>query len=369
MTRPPDQVEIAIRKLIHADLRIDVAFTLKPELNVLFGASGAGKTTILQLIAGLVTPDEGKISANDMVFFDRSRRINRRLRDRRVGYVFQHDALFPHLTVAENLRYGLNGQPAAVIRDRVGAICAGFGIGGLLDRRVATLSGGERQRVGLARAVAPRPRLLLCDEPVSALDRDARFLVLTRLQEFQRAEGMPVLLVTHAFDEAIRFGDRLFLLDRGRIINQGRPDQVLDELLPGASQADQPLRNIFPGVIAAHDLGQRSSTIALEGGPPLIVSAVDHALGTPVFVRINADEIVLARNLAGTLSARNLISGTVERIVTHQGAAEALIRVGSLVWKVGIIAATVPALGLLVGAEVTMIIKARSCRVLTAELR
>src|SRR4029077_20020033 len=132
--------------------------------------SGAGKTTLLRLIAGLDAPDGGRIRLGDAVLFDSGAKINQRLRDRRVGMIFQDDLLFPHLSVAANIRFGLKEQPRAQAESRLAEVAALCGVAALLDRRPETLSGGERQRVGLARALAPRPRLLLCDEPVSALD-------------------------------------------------------------------------------------------------------------------------------------------------------------------------------------------------------
>ncbi len=356
------ELSVAIRHRVHSGLTIDAAFTVGPELGVLTGPSGAGKTTLLRLIAGLELPDEGMIRAGNVVLTNRSRRVQLKLRDRRVGYVFQHDVLFPHLDVADNLRYGLRGRSRTEIKARVGEVADLFGIGALLDRQINTLSGGERQRVGLARAVAPRPRVLLCDEPVSALDLDARYLLLTRLREIQRIESIPVLLVTHALDEAIAFGDRLFLLDQGRVVASGTPDEVLTDR-PGRSFfAATGWRNVFAGVVASHHPEAQSSTIRLAGGPNLVAPAVAQPVGARVFVRVNSDEIVLARGPIGTLSAQNILDGTIERLIAHGPAVEVAVRVDTLVWLVGIIGATVPTFDLKVGDEVKLIIKARSCR-------
>ena len=355
-------LSVAVRRRVHTGLQLDVELAIGPELAVLTGPSGAGKTTLLRLIAGLERPDAGVIRAGDVVLTATDQGIHRPLRDRRVGYVFQHDLLFPHLDVAGNLRYGLRGRSRPEIEARVAAVGDLFGIGALLHRRVGTLSGGERQRVGLARAVAPRPRVLLCDEPVSALDLDARYLLLTRLREVQRAEAIPVLLVTHALDEALAFGDRLFLLDAGRIVAAGAPHQVFGNR-PARSLLDPArLRNVFAGVVAGHDRTSRSTTILLAGGPPLIVAEVDQPVGARVFVRVNSDDIVLARGPIGTVSAQNLLTGTVERIIEHDTAAEVAIRVQDLVWMVGIIGGTIRALDLQIGVPVQLIIKARSCR-------
>ena len=327
----PAELEVAVRRRVHAGLTLDVALDLGREFGVLTGPSGAGKTTLLRLIAGLEVPDAGTIRVGGVTLTDRARRVRVRLRDRGVGYAFQHDVLFPHLDVAANLRYGLRGRPPAEATARVGAVAAAFGIEALLARRVGTLSGGERQRVGMARAVAPWPRLLLCDEPVSALDLDARYLALDRLRAFGRAEGTPILLVTHAPDEARAVGDRLFVLRAGR-------------------------------VVAGHDPGGRATTLRLgERGPSLVVPPVARAPGGRVFVRVEADEIVLARGPVGTLSAQNLLPGTIERVAGLDHGAEVTVRVGDLRWAVAVLETTVAAMGLAVDQEVTLIIKARSC--------
>lgn len=357
-------LRVAVRRAVHPALTIDATLTIDRELAVLFGPSGAGKTTLLRLIAGLETPDAGLIEVGGCPFFAADRRINLRLRERRVGYIFQHDVLFPHLDVAGNLRYGLKGQAAATIAARVAAVAELCGIGSLLRRRVGTLSGGERQRVGLARAIAPRPRVLLCDEPVSALDLDARHRLLGRLREIQRAESIPVLLVTHAVDEALGFGDRLFLLDAGRVVAEGPPDRILRDLTTERSAGASPFRNVFAGTVVGHDRGERSVAVGLAEGPTLVVAAVDQPLGTRVFVRVDPDEIVLARGPVGDLSARNILAGTIERIAITPDAAEVAVRIQETTWIVGVIEPTVRALGLEVGVAVQLIIKARSCRLL-----
>ncbi len=362
MTESDVHLRVAIRRQIHRGLSIDVSIEMGREVGVLLGASGAGKTSILAMIAGLQSPDEGTIEVGGSFLFDKPRGINRKLRDRKIGYVFQHDVLFPHLDVEANLRYGLRGNPGPEIEARMIEVCDLCGVARLLHRRISTLSGGERQRVGIARAIAPRPRLLLCDEPVSALDLDARCHLLSQLKKIQRAESIPVLLVTHAIDEALTFGDRLLLLDQGRLVTQGRPDEVLTELSTRSFLHASHFQNVFSGVVAQHDLASRSTTILLSGGLPLIVATVDRPVGTPIVVRVGSEEIILARGPLGALSARNLISGTVDRIVIHDGNAEVAVRVDDLVWSVGIIEASVRSLDLKIGDEVTMIIKARSCR-------
>ena len=358
-------LRVDVRRVVHPGLTVAASLAIGRELAVLFGPSGAGKTTLLRLIAGLETPDAGRIAAADCTFFDHDRRINVPLRDRRVGYAFQHDVLFPHLDVRANLAYGLRGLGRMAVAARVAEVADRFEVGHLLPRRVAALSGGERQRVGLARAIAPRPRVLLCDEPVSALDLDARYRLLARLKEVQRAEAIPVLLVTHAVAEALGFGDRLFLLDAGRVVAEGPPAAVLATLAAGGLATTRGLRNVFAGTVAADDPTGRSTTVRLDGGPTLVVAAPAGPVGAPAFVRVDPEEIVLACGPVAGLSARNLLAGTVETIVVRGEAAEVAVRVEGLTWVVAVIEPTIGALGLEVGTPVRLIIKARSCRLLT----
>ena len=346
---------------VHPGLAIEADFRLGDEVGVLFGPSGAGKSTILRLIAGLIRPREGFVELGGSVLTDSARKLHRPLRSRRIGLIYQNDLLFPHLDVARNVRFGISRWPDAqadVRLTEVGELC---GIGHLLDRFPETLSGGERQRVGLARALAPRPRLLLCDEPVSALDLDARHALIDRIKRIQRLESIPVLYVTHSPEEAIAVGTRLFLLEAGRIVAEGAPLEVLSSRGPRESFR---LRNVFEAEIEAHEPDRLATVLRVVNGPALVVPRLDDPPGTRLAVEVDADDVVLCRGEPGTLSARNLIAGTVERVVPHGLEAEVLVRTGGVTWAVALISTAVAALGLIEGSEVRMIVKARSCRVL-----
>ncbi len=223
----PEVLNVRVGHRVHPGLLLELSLRLGREIGVVFGRSGAGKTTLLRLIAGLTTPDAGKIRLENSTVFDSSRRVNQPLRFRRIGMIFQDDCLFPHLNVAANIRFGLKGWPRRQADARLAHVAALCGVENLVERRPETLSGGERQRVGLARALAPRPRLLLCDEPVSALDLANRHALLERIRAVQRAEETPILYVTHSPAEAIALGSRLFLLEEGRIVAEGPPLDVL----------------------------------------------------------------------------------------------------------------------------------------------
>ena len=203
MSEPNSILDVRLIRRIHAGLTVDVTLRLGTEIGVLFGPSGSGKTSILRLITGLSRPDQGYVRLGETMLFDATRGIDEPLRLRRIGMIFQDDLLFPHLSVADNIRFGLRGKNRAQRQSRLAEIALLCGVEHLLDRRPSTLSGGERQRVGLARTLAPRPRILLCDEPVSALDLPNRQTLIERLRAVQNSEGIPVLYVTHNPAEAV----------------------------------------------------------------------------------------------------------------------------------------------------------------------
>lgn len=362
-------LDIHLDHRIHPGLRLEVGLRLGPEIGVIFGPSGAGKTSLLRLIAGLTRPDCGRIRLGDEVLFDSARRIDRRLRERRLGMIFQDDRLFPHLSVASNIRFGLKGWPRAEVISRSTEVAAMCGVEGLMDRSPETLSGGERQRVGLARALAPRPRLLLCDEPVSALDLANRHAMVRRLRDVQRALTIPMLYVTHSIAEAVALGSRLFLMERGTIVAEGAPLDVL----AAARRSDdrsipfEGMLNVFPARVEEQAPEHNAMRLRLDDGPELIVGYLDRPAGSPVLVEVRADDILLARHAVAGLSARNQIPGIVERIVPRGPEAEAVVRTGGLTWIVSLVEPAVAQLGLEPGVGVHLIVKARSCHVINFE--
>jgi molybdate transport system ATP-binding protein len=281
--------------------------------------------------------------------------------------IFQDDLLFPHLDVAANIRFGLKGQSRKCAADRLAEVATLCGVESLLRRRPDSLSGGERQRVGLARALAPRPRLLLCDEPVSALDLENRFAVIERLGAVQRALAIPMLCVTHNPAEAIALGTRLFLLSAGTIVDQGAPLEVLARQPAcrggrgGAPLSE--LRNIFSARVEGPSADGGATVLRLDDGPIVMVALQDGPAGTRVSVSVRAEDIVLARGPIAGLSARNLVAGTVDRVHHHGPEAEVIVRTGGIVWIASVVTPAVAALELGPGAPVHMIIKARSCQV------
>lgn len=197
--------------------QLDAVLDIPPGITILFGPSGAGKSTLLHAIAGLLRPDRGRITLGDAGLFDSASGLDVPVPQRRIGYVFQNLALFPHLTAAENVAYGLASLPRAVRTARVAAALASFHIERVADRRPDDISGGERQRVALARSLVTEPRALLLDEPLSALDEEIKQKILDDLRAWNARRRLPVLYVTHSREEAGVIGEHVVYMKEGRI--------------------------------------------------------------------------------------------------------------------------------------------------------
>src|SRR5215217_2408415 len=211
-------------------LSLDVALEVRPgECLALAGPSGAGKTSVLRVAAGLLRPERGRVEADGNIWLDTTRAIDVPPERRRCGYVFQEYALFPHLTAWQNVAYPLRRVPRGERRERALGLLERFGMRDLADARPRTLSGGERQRVALARMLARQPGILLLDEPLSALDARTRARAARELAEVLREVEAPALLVTHDFAEAAQLGDRVGVIDAGRIVQEGTPSELAAE--------------------------------------------------------------------------------------------------------------------------------------------
>ncbi len=208
------------------DFTLNVSFSADEEPVGILGASGAGKTMLLRCIAGLERPDSGRIQLGDHVLFDKSQRVRVPARKRHIGMLFQHYALFPHKTVAQNVAFGLSRLERSEREIRLKKILERAHITGLEDRYPRELSGGEQQRAALARALSIEPDALLLDEPLSALDTHLRAQMEIQLQETFAAFQRPTLLVTHNVEEAYRMGEKLLVLSRGRVAAFGAKDEI-----------------------------------------------------------------------------------------------------------------------------------------------
>ncbi len=245
-------LEISVQKTV-GTFRLDASWSAPEPVVALFGASGAGKSLTLHCIAGLVTPDAGRLQRDDVVLFDHRLGIDLRPQARQIGFVFQGYALFPHLTVEENLRFGLVGWTSAARRRRVAELLETLELGPVAGLKPAQLSGGQQQRVALGRAIAPDPALLLLDEPFSALDQPLRRQVREDLGRLIRRNGQPTVLVSHDLADAFQLADRIVVYDRGRVMQSALRDEIF--AAPGSEQVARLLgfRNVSQGSVVAID--------------------------------------------------------------------------------------------------------------------
>ena len=195
---------------------------------MLFGQSGAGKTSVLDCIAGIKTPHAGKISLSRTIVFDSRARVNCTPQIRKLAYVFQELALFPHMTVSQNVSFGLRDLCHSEVKARCDDVLSRFRIGDLSSRKPRDLSGGERQRVALARSLITDPRALLLDEPLAALDRPTRMKIVEDLRTWNDEHKVPILYVTHSVREALALGERVLIMEKGKIVAEGKPSQLLN---------------------------------------------------------------------------------------------------------------------------------------------
>lgn len=283
-------------------------------VTVLFGPSGSGKTTILRCLAGLETPDAGEILFGDETWFANGKTLIPP-KNRRVGFVPQDYALFPHLTVAANIAYGLHGRNAREKKSRVVEMLSWLGLDDLAARLPSELSGGQQQRVTLARAVARQPQLLLLDEPLTALDAPTRQRLRAELRRLLRQLAIPAIVVTHDRLEALSLGDDLVVLDGGRIVQRGPVQEVFS----------RPANLIVAGIVAVETV-QPGRVLELQNGlATLMVGSVrlravsdDLPAGTAeVFVCIRAEDVILSNDPELHSSPRNRLSATVRATVSE----------------------------------------------------
>lgn len=324
-----------------------------PAITVLFGPSGCGKTTVLRCLAGLETPEEGTIQFGEHTWFDAARGICLTPQQRGIGFVFQDYALFPHLTVAGNVGYGLSNLPANERRRRVGELLERFNLTAQSEQRPRQLSGGQQQRVALARALACRPRLLLLDEPLSALDAALREQLRGDLRRLLAACAVPVLLVTHDREEAIALGDELVVMSSGRVRQSGPVLEVFNHPADAEVARIVQVENLHPGRV----LGVSDGLATVAVGMTRLVALCSDRNMRDVWVSIRGEEVILQRDGGAASSARNALRARV--VTVHPGSPLARVEldVGFPLFAF----VTRPAceeLGLLPGSTIMALIKA-----------
>jgi molybdate transport system ATP-binding protein len=294
--------------LIRAHLRCPLD---APSVTVLFGASGSGKTTTLRCVAGLERPERGHIRFRDETWFDAERGIFLPPQQRRIGYLFQEHALFPHLSVARNIGYGLGRVGQRERRRRVGEITELLGLADLEHRYPSQVSGGEQQRVALARALVCRPRLLLLDEPLSALDGPTREHLRRQLRRWLAQLRIPSLLVTHDRIEALALGDHLVVLHDGRVCQSGPAHEVFSK------PVDLSVARIIgiDTVELAKVLHVADGLATIQVGPTQLVALASAGANGEVYVCIHAEDVMLHKGVLSTQSsARNRLVGRIQSL-------------------------------------------------------
>jgi molybdate transport system ATP-binding protein len=310
-------LEVALRHGF-GPFRLDVAFAAPAGVTALFGRSGAGKTTVVNAVAGLIRPDEGRVALDGVPLVDTARGHWTPRHRRRVGYVFQEGRLFPHLSVRRNLAFGGWFAPRGVARPDFGHVVDLLGIGHLLDRRPDGLSGGEKQRVAIGRALLAAPRLLLMDEPLAALDAARKAEILPYLERLRDETALPILYVSHSIAEVARLATTVVVLSEGRVERVGTPAEVLSDMA-GVAVGRQEAGALLEARVLRHDPDGLSELAA--GGGRLILPGVEAAPGALVRVRIRASDVILAAEPPRGLSALNVLPAVVAAVGAGPGPA------------------------------------------------
>ncbi len=286
---------------------LDAAFSADTGVTALFGPSGAGKTSIVHMLAGLARPDSGRIVIGGRTVLDTAKNIFVPPEQRRAGLVFQDARLFPHMSVEKNLLFGWRRAPVRVPLGEIGRMVAMLGLEKFLKRHPRNLSGGEKSRVALGRALLSSPDYLLLDEPLAALDAARRDEILPYLERLRDIARIPLIYVSHARDEVARLADRVVMLDDGKVAGQGSAA----EMLTGFSDNGSLLGAVLDGRVTGKTQDGLSE-VSFDGG--VLWIAADSAVGSVLRLRIAADEILIAREEPRGLSANNILAVTVASV-------------------------------------------------------
>ena len=340
--------------------RLEVSIEAPPGITILFGPSGAGKSTMLDCIAGLQRPEQGKIAAGATLLFDSAARLDLPPQQRSVAYVFQSLALFPHLTVLENVSYGLRNLSKEKSA-RTAAALEMFRISDLAEKKPAEISGGEQQRVALARSLVTQPRALLLDEPLTGLDAELKASIIDDLRAWNAANRIPILYVTHSRDEVDALGERVIALDRGRVVGEGTPLEVLSTPRRKRLAQAAGFENVLTGTVL--DLREVDGVMRVQLGtsPCEIEVPLGHAVpGDAVHIAIRAGDILLAAAPPQGLSARNVLEGRIISLERRGALIVARVDCG-IAFTVHVTPSAERALVLAVGKKVWLVLKTHSC--------
>jgi molybdate transport system ATP-binding protein len=333
--------------------RLAARFAAEPGVTALFGRSGSGKSSLVDIVAGLIRPQRGRIVIDGTTLVDTERGLFVPKHRRRVGYVFQDSRLFPHLSVRQNLLYGrwFSQRPGGVAAD-FGSIVELLGIGPLVERRPDSLSGGEKQRVAIGRALLARPRLLLMDEPLASLDEQRRAEILPYIERL-RDFGVPILYVSHSVAEVARLATTVVILSEGKVTAVG---PVLD-ILPLAETSDG--GSVLEAIVARHDEAFQLTTLVSPAGE-LQVPRLAATAGATVRAYIRSRDVMLSLQRPVEISALNVLSGKVAQIAANGAQADVRLDCNGATLVARLTAKSVQRLALSPGRPVFAVIKSVS---------
>jgi molybdate transport system ATP-binding protein len=340
-------------------LDVDLAFAAG--ITILFGPSGAGKSTLLDCLAGLAKPETARVAVGAEVLEDSATGVWLPPQARRLAYLFQSPALFPHLTVEENAAFGLYRLASDERVARVQDLLEAFRVSHLASRRPGEISGGEAQRVALARALATSPRAVLLDEPLKGLDAELKSAIVDDLRAWNRLRQLPVLYVTHQRDEVDALGERVIAMDRGRVVAEGAPHAVLDAPRKKRLAHAAGFENHLTGSV--QDIRETDGVmrVRLAGSDAELEVPLGYArAGDRVRVAIRAGDILLATQKPEGLSARNVLEGAIDSIEARGATVTCRVRAGAI-FVVHVTPGALRSLELAAGKRVWLVIKTHSC--------
>lgn len=345
------------------ELELDALFEAR--VTCIFGPSGSGKTSLLDAIAGLRLMSFGELEIGGRLLFSSSRGINLSPQERSIGYVPQEGALFPHLSVKDNILFGASQRNSHVGGGNVTLehVSELLEIGHLLSRPIALLSGGESQRIALARAILSRPKLLLLDEPLASLEIRLKEKIIPYLRRVRDEFAIPILYVTHDPVEALALADWVIAIHQGKLVSQGMPRDVLTSRRVFHDLEEESVENVLALRLLDSDPVTGRSRALLDSGQELMIPYVAADTGQSLQIRIRGDDILLATKRPEGISAGNVLSGVVNEIETLDGQSILKVNAGA-VFSVRLTAGAVAILNLAAGQEVFLVFKVRSCTVL-----
>ena len=309
---------------------LDCSGEFERGITAVFGPSGSGKTTLLDCVSGMLSPDEGEIEVDGAVVFSSSAGINAPSEKRRFGYVFQHGALFPHMSVRQNVEYGYKLIPRSERQFEPDYLADLLAINYLMDRGVMNLSGGERQRVALARALASSPRLLLLDEPLASLDAAHRASILTHLKSVSERLGVPMVFVSHSLSEALALAPKMYALDGGKRVAYGDTLEVMAHPVVARVADYGTLENILSARVLEPDREDGAPRLAV-GDAVLVGPPTESGPGESVSISIRSGDIILSLGVPPLTSARNAVPAVVREVRETEGRALVYLDMGETI--------------------------------------